>query len=75
MRSALRRLSALRARMTTDRIIITRHCRQCGAKVEGNPALTPCGQHPPAPAPQPGERVITLRRSYGLEAEQARLLN
>ena len=46
-------------------IVILRGCRQCGAMVPGNPALTPCGQHPPAPKPQPGERTITIDRSYG----------
>ncbi len=52
-------------------IVILRGCRQCGAMVPGNPALTPCGQHPPAP--KPAGKVINIQRSYGQDAERARL--
>ncbi len=46
-------------------IVILRGCRQCGAMVPGNPALTPCGQHPPAP---PAGKTITIERAYGQPA-------
>ena len=46
-------------------ITIVRTCAHCGRLVPGNPADTPCDRHPPAPKPQPGERTITIDRSYG----------
>ncbi len=75
MNPQLRRLSAIRAKLTSDTIRILRTCRQCGTEVEGDPRDTPCGQHPPAPAPQPGERTVTIERSYGMEAERSRRMN
>jgi hypothetical protein len=45
-------------------IVILRGCRHCGAMVPGNPALSPCGQHPPAPA----GKIVTIERAYGQPA-------
>lgn len=60
------------ARLETggDEWIICRTCPRCGELVVGGaPWTTPCGEHPPPPPLRPGDRVITLQRSYG-EAER-----
>ncbi len=68
MNAQLRRLAALRAKRTPDDVHIIRTCRHCGTEVEGDPGRTPCDRHPPAPAPQAGERVVRIERSYGKPA-------
>ena len=73
MNTQLRRLAALRAKRTSDDVYIIRTCRNCGALVPGDPSLTPCAAHPPTPAPQPGERIITVQRSYGIPAAPGQL--
>ena len=70
MRREMKRLKAIRERLGRSVHTVVRECGTCGAHCIGDPG--PCGAHTLAPVPKPGERVVTLHRSYIAEVTPCR---